>query len=80
MTIQYGPGGVCDGIVVIGPLHQHCVDGAEAPFWMVAITCPFNQLWQQGEDRGWITLSRGRLAEGECDLSLSDGVAGQGVH
>src|SRR5690606_6395240 len=52
-------------------------DGASAAD---AVPRTLNQRRELGEDRRWVTFGRGRLADGQRNLTLRHRVAGQGVH
>ena len=76
VTIQNGASRIHDRILLIIPLRQHRIEGAQGTIRVRTITGSFHQLGQHAEYRGWITSSRRRFpyCQGYFTLGLSIGL------
>ena len=77
VAVQQPADVVADRLVGVVGFHQHGVERGDAPPRAAAGT--FHQLRQQGEHRGGITAGGGRLAGGQADLPLRQGIAGKRI-
>ena len=80
MTIKDGPGCVGNGILLIVAFRQNGIKRGNGTAAGSAIACALNQLRQLGKNRGRIPLGRRWFANGQGDLPLCLGVAGERIH
>lgn len=78
VAVENGAHGVGDGVVHVVLLNECGVEAGDA----AALACAgaFEELREHGEDGGGVAASGGGLADGQADLALGHGKAGDGVH
>ena len=80
VAVENGARAVGDRVLLVVAFGQHGVERGDRAAAFGAVAGAFHQLRQLGEHRGRIALGGGRLADGQRDLALRHGVAGQRIH
>ena len=80
VAVEHTPRRVGDRVLLVVAFRQYGIERRDRTAARLGIARALHQFRQLGEYRGWITLGRWRLADGQGDFPLGLGKTGQRVH